>query len=305
MHRAQTYMLHRASKQQLLPLQHSPAQFQPLPLTFGLSRDPPATHVSSCAFPRLLPRGRSDPDLVLCESSVRGLWSCEPEQKPVHLAMRISWGLIAGFLKLSLAAGPWGAQGGSAGVGGPRQGAPAALSIVFTLLARHWVAGMGWVSARHWQDLEGKPALWEVCEGVDSWGASLHALAFSGQEEGMALHFNLRSKRGAPLLPPGLQQQCDCCQAWLARPANERAQRAQQLPAARAGTPEQCSSVGAVGVSGPLELITQIIMGQGARDDQAGEGLEKLWKGGRGFALVIYPFRQGEEQRWRGLSLSC
>lgn len=157
-------------------------------------------------------------------------------------------------------------------MGGPRQGAPAALSIVFTLLARHWVAGMGWVSARHWQDLEGKPALWEVCEGVDSWGASLHALAFSGQEEGMALHFNLRSKRGAPLLPPGLQQQCDCCQAWLARPANERAQRAQQLPAARAGTPEQCSSVGAVGVSGPLALITQIIMGQGARDDQAGEG---------------------------------
>lgn len=57
--------------------------------------------------------------------------------------MRISWGLIPGFLKLSLAAEPWGAQKGSAGVGGPGQGAPAALSIVFTLLARHWVAGMG------------------------------------------------------------------------------------------------------------------------------------------------------------------
>lgn len=38
--------------------------FNPL----GLSRDPPATHVSSCALPRLLPRGRSDPDMVLCES---------------------------------------------------------------------------------------------------------------------------------------------------------------------------------------------------------------------------------------------
>lgn len=106
-------------------------------------------------------------------------------------------------------------------MGGPGQGAPAALSIMFTLLARHWVAGMGWVSARHWQDLEGKPASWEVCEGADSRGASLHALAFSGQEEGMAPHFNLRSKRRALLLPPGLQQQCDWCQAWLARSANE------------------------------------------------------------------------------------
>lgn len=136
MHRAQTHMLHRASKQ-LLPLQQPPASFQPLPLALGLSKDPPATRVSSSAVSRLLPRGRSDPDMVLCESLVRGLWSCEPEQKPVHLAMRISWGIIPGFLKSCLAAEPWGAQGGSAGVGGPGQGAPAAPSIVFTLPARH------------------------------------------------------------------------------------------------------------------------------------------------------------------------
>lgn len=94
-------------------------------------------------------------------------------------------------------------------MGGPGQGAPASPSIAFTLLARHWVAGLGWVSARPWQDLEGKPASWEVWEGADSWSASLHALASSGQEEGTAPHFNLRSKRGAPLHPPGLQQQCD------------------------------------------------------------------------------------------------
>lgn len=63
-------------------------------------------------------------------------------------------------------------------------------------------------------------------------------------------HFNLRSKREALLLPPGLQQQHDLCQAWLVRPVNEQAQQAQELPAAfcklRAGTSDLHSSAGAV-----------------------------------------------------------
>lgn len=70
------------------------------------------------------------------------------------------------------------------------------------------------------------PVPWEVWEegGLGRVLAPLHALASSGQEEGMAPHFNLRSKRGAPLLPPGLQRQRDLCQAQLARPANKQAQ---------------------------------------------------------------------------------
>lgn len=70
------------------------------------------------------------------------------------------------------------------------------------------------------------PALWEVGEegGFGRVQAPLHALASPGQEQGIAPHFNLRLKRGAPLLPPGLKQQHDPCQARLARPANEQAQ---------------------------------------------------------------------------------
>lgn len=70
--------------------------------------------------------------------------------------------------------------------------------------------------------------------------APLHALASSGQEEGMAPHFNLRSKRETLLLPPGLQRQHDSCQAQLARSANEQAQRAQQLSASSGQVPLNC-----------------------------------------------------------------
>jgi len=119
------------------------------------------------------------------------------------------------------------------------------------------------------------PARWEVWqEGrLGRVLASLHTLASSGQEEGMAPHFNLRSKRGALLLPPGLQQQRDSCQAWLARPANEQAQRALQPRAAicelRAATPELHSSVGAVKGTGAIS--TNNPSGHGARDSWAGE----------------------------------
>lgn len=86
----------------------------------------------------------------------------------------------------------------------------------------------GWdgVSPRRWHDWRENLAPWEVWkEGrLGRVLALLHALASSGQEEGMALHFNLRSKREALLLPPGLQRQHDWCQARLARSSSEQAQ---------------------------------------------------------------------------------
>ena len=135
--------------------------------------------------------------------------------------------------------------------GGPGQGAPAVLQhrVHPPCQARCCKNGMGSVQGvgKTWRE---NPVPWEVWEEgrLGRVLAPLHALASSGQEEGMALLFNLRSKKEAPLLPPGLQRQRDWCQAWLARPANEQAQRAQELPATlcelRAGSPELRSAVG-------------------------------------------------------------
>ena len=148
------------------------------------------------------------------------------------------------------------------------------------------------------------PALWEVWEegGLGRVLAPLHALASSWQEEGMAPHFSLRSKRGAPLLPPGLQRQHDSCQARLGRPVNEPAQRAQQLPAARcelrAGTPELCSSVGAVKGTGAIS--TNNPSGQGARDNGLEKGLGKLLGRRQRLRVDYLPFqtrRRAEMER--------
>lgn len=126
-----------------------------------------------------------------------------------------------------LATEPQGAQRGNAGAAGPGQGAPAALQHGVHPPCQAQRCGDGTRSVqgvgKTWRE---NPVPWEVWEkgGLGRVLAPLQVLASSGQEEGMALHFNLRSKRGAPLLPPGLQQQRDSCQAQLARPANEQAQ---------------------------------------------------------------------------------
>lgn len=176
---------------------------------------------------------------------------------------------------MSLAAEPQGAQRGNAGSGmATPGGGPQAKSTCSATASLAWCCRHGMGSAqgagKTWRE---NPALWEVGEegGLGRVLAPLHALASPEQEEGMALHFNLRSKRRASLLPPGLQRQHDLCQGWLARPANEQAQRAQQLPAAlcelRAGTPELRLSAGAVKGTGAIS--TNNPSGQGARDNWA------------------------------------
>lgn len=94
---------------------------------------------------------------------------------------------------------------------------------------------------------KGKPCTVGGLRGGGRAPASSHALASSGQEEGTALHLNARSKRGALLLPPGLQRQRGSCQARLARPTKLRAQ---QLSAA---LPEGPSAGGAVKGTGTLK----------------------------------------------------
>lgn len=68
----------------------------------------------------------------------------------------------------------------------------------------------------------------------------------------------------------------------------------------RAGTAELCSSVGAM--KGTRAISTNNPSGQGATNNQAGEAFGKEAEAS---GLVIYPFSQGEEQRWRELNLSC
>lgn len=143
---------------------------------------------------------------------------------------------------MSLAGEPQGAHRGNAGLGAPGREHLQCYSSVFTSLPGTALKGWDKVSTRHWQDLEGKPcAVGGLGGGQTRQGASTPACSgFLWAGGGHALHFNLRSKRGAPLLPSGLQQQHDLCQVHLARPANEQAQRALQLTAAlcelRAGT---------------------------------------------------------------------
>lgn len=132
------------------------------------------------------------------------------------------------------------------------------------------------VSIRCWQDLEGKPcALGGLGGGQTRQGASTlpcSVFLWAGGGHGSALQSEI--KEGAPLLPPGLQQQHNSCQVWLAGPPNEQAQRAQQLPAAlcelRASTPELQSPVGAVQET--RAISTSNPSGQGARDNRAGKG---------------------------------
>lgn len=125
---------------------------------------------------------------------VRGLWSCEPEQKPDQPAAETSWGLMWGFLRLSLAT----AQ--------PGAGAPAVLQHRARPPCQAWhsTTGMDGVSTRHWQDPEGKPCTVGGL-GAGSVLAPLHAL-FSfgaGGGHGSTLLFEIKAR--ASLLPPGLQ----------------------------------------------------------------------------------------------------
>lgn len=59
-------------------------------------------------------------------------------------------------------------------------------------------------------------------------------------------------------------------------------------------------------MKGTRAISTNNPSGQGARDNRAGEGAgEAFGKEAEAPGLVIYPFSQGEEQRWRELNLSC
>lgn len=156
-------------------------------------------------------------------------------------------------------------------------------------------AGMGWgqskALARPWRE---NLALWEVWkEGrLGRVLALLHALASSGQEEGMAPHFNLRSKREALLLPPGLQRQRDSCQAQLARSASEQAQQAQQLSASSGQVPLNCVHPWVLRKGpGPLALTTHQVR------EQETTGLEKLL--GRRQRLQVWLFTLSAKEKSR------
>lgn len=133
-----------------------------------------------------------NPDTVSLR--VRGLRSCEPEQKPDQPAAETSWGLMWGFLRLSLAA----AQ--------PGAGAPAVPQHCARPPCQAWhsMAGMDGVSTRHWQDPEGKPC---AVGGLGA-GSVLAPLACPGflwaGGHGSMLLFEIKAR--APLLPPGLRR---------------------------------------------------------------------------------------------------
>lgn len=167
-------------------------------------------HRSSTELPHLTPnswhsgdppepvgqhRGKGNscnPDTVSLR--VRGLRSCEPEQKPDQPAAETSWGLMWGFLRLSLAA----AQ--------PGAGAPAVPQHCARPPCQAWhsMAGMDGVSTRHWQDPEGKPC---AVGGLGA-GSVLAPLACPGflwaGGHGSMLLFEIKAR--APLLPPGLRR---------------------------------------------------------------------------------------------------